>query len=81
MSRKILLVLLAGAVLAAALWAWQAAQPPRLPNPASVHCVEQGGTLDIRKDADGNEIGVCVFDIGHECEEWALFQNNQCVAP
>jgi putative hemolysin len=44
-----------------------------LPNPASVYCAEQGGTVDIRTDADGNQYGICVFDDGSECDEWAFF--------
>jgi putative hemolysin len=47
----------------------------QLPNPASVYCLEQGGKLEIRKDAEGNEYGVCVFSDGSECEEWAFFRN------
>ncbi|MCX6694234.1 MAG: DUF333 domain-containing protein [Methanomicrobiales archaeon] len=42
-------------------------------NPASVNCVNLGGTLEIRKDKDGGEYGVCVLN-GSECEEWALFR-------
>ncbi len=42
-------------------------------NPASEHCIEQGGDLDIRKDAEGNESGYCVFADGTEVEEWAYF--------
>jgi len=45
-----------------------------LANPASVHCEEQGGNLDIRTDADGGQYGVCVFADGSECEEWAFFR-------
>ena len=44
-----------------------------LPNPASVYCEEQGGTLEIREEAAG-QYGVCVFDDGSECEEWAYFR-------
>jgi putative hemolysin len=47
---------------------------PSLPNPASVYCEEQGGTVDIRTDADGNQAGVCVFQDGSECDEWAYFR-------
>lgn len=46
-----------------------------LPNPASVFCEEQGGTLDIRTDASGGQTGFCVFSDGTECEEWAFFRN------
>ncbi|MCE1253623.1 MAG: DUF333 domain-containing protein [Anaerolineae bacterium] len=43
----------------------------QIANPASENCIQQGGKLDIRKDADG-EVGICVFPNGKECEEWAL---------
>ena len=45
-----------------------------LANPASVHCVEQGGSLEIRTDETGGQFGVCIFDDGSECEEWAFFR-------
>ena len=49
-----------------------------LPNPASVYCEEQGGTLDMRTDEVGTS-GYCVFDDGSECEEWAFF-NGECAS-
>lgn len=48
-----------------------------LPNPASVYCEEQGGTLEIRTDNNGGQVGYCVFDDGSECEEWSFFRS-QC---
>lgn len=45
-----------------------------LPNPASKFCVDQGYKLEMRKDDQGNEYGVCIFDDGNECEEWAFFR-------
>lgn len=48
--------------------------PVGLPNPASVYCEEQGGTLDFRYDEDGNQYGICVFEDGSQCEEWAFFR-------
>jgi len=48
--------------------------PAGMPNPASVHCIQVGGTLTIRKLPDGGEVGTCVFEDGTECEEWALFR-------
>ncbi|MEN6478192.1 MAG: DUF333 domain-containing protein [Anaerolineales bacterium] len=45
-----------------------------LPNPASAHCVEQGGELEIRTDAEGGQYGVCLFADGSECEEWAFYR-------
>ena len=44
-----------------------------LPNPASVHCEEQGGTLEIRTES-GGEAGYCIFPDGSECEEWAYYR-------
>ncbi|MBD3363496.1 DUF333 domain-containing protein [Candidatus Dojkabacteria bacterium] len=42
-------------------------------NPASVYCKENGGTLEIIYKGDGS-YGVCVFDDGSECEEWAFYE-------
>jgi hypothetical protein len=44
-----------------------------IPNPASVYCEENGGTLEIRSET-GGEIGYCIFDNGSECEEWAYYR-------
>ncbi len=44
-----------------------------LPNPASVYCTDNGGTLEIRQ-GDGGEVGICVFPGGAECDEWAFFR-------
>jgi hypothetical protein len=44
-----------------------------LPNPASVYCEEQGGTLEIRENQAG-QYGVCIFDDGSECDEWAYYR-------
>jgi hypothetical protein len=43
-------------------------------NPASVYCEEQGGRLDIRTAEDGSQMGICVFEDGSECEEWAFYR-------
>jgi len=77
-SRTLLTALCAAGLVAACGQAPQATPlPPQagLPNPASVFCEGQGGRLDIRQDASGGEIGICVFPDGSECEEWALFRN------
>jgi putative hemolysin len=44
-----------------------------LANPASLHCEEQGGRLEMRDDEKGSH-GVCVFEGGGECEEWAFWR-------
>ncbi|PKO05730.1 MAG: hypothetical protein CVU41_10665 [Chloroflexi bacterium HGW-Chloroflexi-3] len=45
-----------------------------MPNPASVFCEENGGTLEIRTAEDGSQAGFCVFADGSECDEWAYFR-------
>jgi len=45
----------------------------QLPNPASQHCVDQGGTVEIRDEA-GGQVGYCLFADGSECEEWSFFR-------
>jgi uncharacterized protein len=47
-----------------------------MPNPASVYCTENEGTLEIRTDSAGGEYGVCVFPDGSECDEWAFFRGD-----
>jgi putative hemolysin len=47
---------------------------PGIANPASVHCEEQGGRLEIEEDAEGNQTGICVFPDGSSCEEWAFYR-------
>ncbi len=43
-------------------------------NPASTHCIEKGGQVEIRTGSDGGQIGFCVFADGSACEEWAFFR-------
>lgn len=45
-----------------------------LPNPASVHCQQQGNRLEIRTAEDGSQSGVCIFPDGSECDEWAYYR-------
>ncbi|NUF13860.1 I78 family peptidase inhibitor, partial [Acinetobacter oleivorans] len=51
------------------------------PNPASQYCVEQGGKLEIRNEANG-QVGYCHLPNGQVVEEWKLFRDNQanCIA-
>ena len=56
----------------------KASESTGLANPASVNCVALNGTIDIRKNADGGEFGMCTFANGTSCEEWALFRNEGC---
>jgi hypothetical protein len=43
-------------------------------NPASVNCVDKGGTVRIETDSEGGQIGICVLPDRTECEEWKLFR-------
>lgn len=43
-------------------------------NPASVYCEEQGGNVEIKTDSSGGQAGICVFDDGSSCDEWAFFR-------
>ena len=45
-----------------------------LPNPASVHCEQNGNQLEIHTIADGSQSGICVFPDGSTCDEWAYFR-------
>ena len=45
-------------------------------NPASVYCEEQGGTLTIVEDAEGNQSGMCKLADGTEVEEWEYYRAN-----
>lgn len=45
-----------------------------MPNPASVYCEENGGTLQIGQDDTGGQVGICVFPDGKACDEWAYFR-------
>ena len=51
-------------------------------NPASVHCTDIGGRLEIMDvSASGGQIGICHLRDGRACEEWAFFRDGTCVAP
>jgi len=45
-----------------------------LANPASVFCVEQGGTVEIFDEADG-QVGYCNLPDGTRVEEWDYFRS------
>ncbi len=46
----------------------------QMANPASVHCIDDGGSLEIRTAQDGSQAGYCIFENGSECEEWAFYR-------
>lgn len=71
MYRKMLFVLL---VVLLAVTMTSCKRESGLANPASVYCEDQGGTLEIREDEDGGQVGYCIFADGSECEEWAFYR-------
>lgn len=48
----------------------------QIANPASEHCIEQGGTLEIVDTEDG-QVGMCTLPDGTVCDEWAYY-NGEC---
>jgi putative hemolysin len=50
--------------------------PAQRANPASQHCVEQGGKVYIMKTGAGGEYGVCRFADNRQCEEWAMLRGD-----
>lgn len=43
-------------------------------NPASTFCIDQGGTLEIVDEPDG-QVGYCVLPDGTRVEEWAYYRS------
>jgi len=43
-------------------------------NPASVFCIDNGGTLTLQKDEAGTVSGMCTLSDGTECGEWEYFR-------
>jgi putative hemolysin len=48
--------------------------PSAIANPASVYCVEQGGTVEI-VDESGGQVGYCNLPDGTRIEEWEYFRS------
>lgn len=46
----------------------------QMANPASVFCIEQGGTLDIVDEANG-QVGYCNLPDGTRIEEWEYYRS------
>ena len=71
MSQKLILVLFL--LLSLTLFSG-CRREPGLANPASEYCEANGGTVEIREDESGGQIGYCIFPDGSECEEWAYYR-------
>lgn len=47
----------------------------QLANPASVYCLAQNGTLEIRSNSDGSQYGICILNKTFECDEWKFYRH------
>jgi putative hemolysin len=79
--KKVIFILVGSVFLAAAIFGLEKyfnknEGQTALANPASVNCIQKGGTLEMRKNKKG-EYGVCLFEDNRQCEEWALWRG-QC---
>lgn len=74
MNWKVVFTLLLLA-LTACTTIFPAQKAANMQNPASAYCEEQGFTLQIRTAVDGSQSGVCIFQDGSECDEWAYFRS------
>jgi putative hemolysin len=63
-------------ILVAMIGIFYSLQSFALANPASVYCAQAGGTTSIETLPSQDQIGICVFGINKECEEWAFFRKN-----
>ena len=47
----------------------------QLPNPASVYCIERGGSINIKESPQG-DVTTCVLSDGTEIDEWVYYRQN-----
>jgi putative hemolysin len=47
----------------------------QLPNPASVYCIERGGSINIKESPQG-DVTTCVLSDGTKIDEWAYYRQN-----
>lgn len=47
----------------------------QLPNPASVYCIERGGSINIKQSPQG-DVTTCVLSDGTEIDEWVYYRQN-----
>jgi len=76
MKRAVVAAIALGLMVGCSSASAQAPPSRQLANPASVNCMQKGGTLQIERRPVGGEYGVCVFIDNYQCEEWALFRGD-----
>ena len=74
MKKSIILILIIVSLFIAGCEKAKNNSDSQIANPASVNCIEQDGTLEIRTNEDGSQTGYCIFDDETECEEWAFYK-------
>ncbi|PIZ43553.1 hypothetical protein COY33_01315 [candidate division WWE3 bacterium CG_4_10_14_0_2_um_filter_42_7] len=52
----------------------EVSESTEIANPASVYCEENGGKVKIVTSDTGSQMGICIFDNGSSCEEWAYYR-------
>ena len=67
-------------ILGTAIVLFQPAQRSGLPNPAAVHCNDQGGYTILVATPQG-QAGYCILPDTRVCEQWELFRTGQCTPP
>ena len=50
-------------------------EAPQIANPASQFCIDQGGTLEMVDEQDG-QVGYCNLPDGTRVEEWEYYRAN-----
>lgn len=74
------LLLIALGIGAVVWYGADTAPPATLPNPASVFCEENGGTVEI-VEGEGGQQGICHLPDGRTCDEWEFYQAGACNTP
>ena len=49
-------------------------EAPQVANPASQYCIDQGGTLELVDEQDG-QVGYCNLPDGTRVEEWEFYRS------
>ena len=78
MTKKILFILCGGTLVLSACSPTKTPTPQKIgmPNPASQYCIDQGGKLEMKKNANGDAYANCILPDGRVIEEWQLFRQD-----
>lgn len=78
MTKKILFILCGSTLVLSACSTTKTPTPQKIgmPNPASQYCIDQGGKLEMKKNANGDAYANCILPDGRVIEEWQLFRQD-----